>query len=98
MDDQSLLSVVRGELKALLGLDAEPVAYTAARWPDEYPQADVGHLDLVDSIEDALPKDIFVTGSPYRGLGVPDCIRQGKQTALKAAALLTDHSNVRTQF
>ncbi len=88
MDSESLLAVVRGELKKIIGLDAEPIAISTFSWPDEYPQADVGHLALVDSIEKALPENIFVTGSPYRGLGVPDCIRQGKQTALETITLL----------
>ena len=35
----------------------------------------------VDAIEAALPAGIWVTGSPYRGIGIPDCVHQAQQTA-----------------
>ena len=81
MKDQDLLVAVREELKELLGIRAEPVNYVAFRWPKSFPQADVGHLDRVAELEAALPVGIYVTGSSYRGIGVPDCVRQGRETA-----------------
>jgi oxygen-dependent protoporphyrinogen oxidase len=85
MDDEELLSVVRSELKDLLAIDAEPIEYRVFRWLNSYPQAAVGHLNLVREIEQSLPAGLFVTGSSYRGLAVPDCIRQAKNTAEQAA-------------
>jgi oxygen-dependent protoporphyrinogen oxidase len=85
LDDAQLLAAVRGELHALLGVSAAPLAWVARRWPESYPQADVGHLDHVAKIERSLPPGLFVTGSPYRGLGVPDCIGQARATARQAA-------------
>ena len=81
MPEDELVSVVTSELKALLGIAATPVGYRVARWPDSYPQAAVGHLDLVDRIERALPDGLTVTGASYAGLAVPDCVRQGRATA-----------------
>jgi oxygen-dependent protoporphyrinogen oxidase len=75
---------VRGELNTLLGIDSTPLAWTLARWPDSYPQADVGHLQHVAEIEASLPNGLYVTGSAYRGLGVPDCIAQGRDSACLA--------------
>ncbi len=88
MDDAVLLSQVRSELKDLLGIEAEPLAYRVVRMPSGFPQADIGHLKLVDQIEAALPAGLYVAGSSYRGIGVPDCIRQGRDAAIKAAAYL----------
>jgi oxygen-dependent protoporphyrinogen oxidase len=81
MPEDELVAVVTGELEALLGITAEPVGYRMARWPDSYPQAAVGHLDLVERIESALPDGLLVTGASYAGLAVPDCVRQGRETA-----------------
>lgn len=81
LDDAQLLAAVRGELAALLGIHAQPLEMRVARWPNSYPQADVGHLELVARIEHALPAGIAVTGSAYRGLGVPDCVAQGRNSA-----------------
>ena len=84
LDDESLLDVVREELLALLGIRAEPLDHVIFRWRESFPQADVGHLDRVAGIESRLPKNIYVTGSSYRGIGVPDCVRQGRETARQA--------------
>jgi len=78
--DQELVTVVRSELKALLGIDGRPIFHSIYRWPRANPQYDVGHLDRVAAIEAALPEGIYVTGSPYRGIGIPDCVHQAQQT------------------
>ncbi len=83
MPEADLLQVVRDELAALLGITAVPVDYRVARWPDSYPQADVGHLQRVAEIESLLPRPFYVTGSSYRGLALPDCIKQARETAVQ---------------
>lgn len=80
-DDDALEMIVRTELSDLLGINAEPVDKAIFRWPKSFPQADVGHLDLVDEIENLSLPGIFLAGSSYRGIGVPDCIRQGRKAA-----------------
>jgi oxygen-dependent protoporphyrinogen oxidase len=89
MPETELLTVVQEELADLLRITAAPLDYRLARWPDSYPQADVGHLARVAEIERLLPASFHVTGSAYRGLAVPDCIQQARDTAVRAAGLLT---------
>ncbi len=84
LDDAALVAAVRDELQALLGIQPEPVEFVAFRWPESFPQADVGHLERVTEIEAQLPKNVYVTGSSYRGIGVPDCVRQGRDIARQA--------------
>ena len=81
LEDAELLSAVLDELKALLGIAASPVKFGISRWPGSFPQAAVGHLDLVDEIETALPDGLYVAGSSFRGIGVPDCIASGRAAA-----------------
>jgi oxygen-dependent protoporphyrinogen oxidase len=81
LDDGELVAVVRRELRNIMGIDGEPLFHRIHRWEEGNPQYDVGHLDRVKRVEDALPPSIFVTGSPYRGIGVPDCARQAGETA-----------------
>jgi protoporphyrinogen/coproporphyrinogen III oxidase len=88
LDDATLLAVVRAEVAALLGVRASPVFQRVYRWPDGYPQYEVGHLARVDAIEAALPTGIYVTGSAYRGIGVPDCVRQGQESAGRTVTAL----------
>ncbi len=88
LDDTQLLEVVRGELRAILGIEAAPLFHRTYRWPQGNPQYDVDHLDRVAAIEGELPPDLYVTGSAYRGVGLPDCVHHSQQTAQKVIASL----------
>jgi len=79
--DEELLAVVRSEFEALMGIDAAPVFHRIYRWFDANPQYDKGHLDRVSAIEAALPPGLYATGSAYRGIGIPDCVHQARETA-----------------
>ena len=81
VDDARLTAIVREELADILGIRAAPLFTRAFRWPDGYPQYDVGHLERVAAIEAALPAGVVVAASAYRGVGVPDCVHQGEQAA-----------------
>ncbi len=88
LDDARLLATVRAELAALLNIRGEPLFHRIYRWPRSNPQYDVGHLEQVAALEHALPAGIFVTGSPYKGVGLPDCVKQAQETASAVMARL----------
>jgi oxygen-dependent protoporphyrinogen oxidase len=81
--DDKLIEIVQKELAELLGITAAPQTWTAFRWQSGFPQAEVGHLKRVDEIEKLLPPNLALAGSSYRGIAVPDCIRQGREAAKK---------------
>lgn len=81
LEDAALEDLAKAELRALLGIEKEPIASRIYRWQNSFPQADVDHLALVDDIEKDLPPGIFLAGAAYRGIGVPDCIRQARNAA-----------------
>jgi oxygen-dependent protoporphyrinogen oxidase len=87
-DDETLIGVVRHDLRAMLKIEVPPLFAHVYRWRDGYPQYELGHLARVEAVEAALPPGVLVTGSPYRGVGVPDCVRQGKAAAERAAEVL----------
>ncbi|WP_419848955.1 protoporphyrinogen oxidase [Candidatus Poriferisocius sp.] len=83
-DDDALLDVVRTDLAATMGLEAEPHTVRISRWERSLPQFRPGHLELVADIRQVLAQDapwLQVTGAWARGLGVPACINQGRQAA-----------------
>lgn len=84
LDDPALLALVRGELRDILGIAAEPVIARIYRWPNANPQYDLGHLDHVDALEAGCPHGLYLAGSAYRGVGIPDCVRQGQEVAERA--------------
>jgi oxygen-dependent protoporphyrinogen oxidase len=92
MEPHELLAIVEDELNEIFGIQTQPSKKFHFAWPRSYPQADVGHLSHVAQIEAELPHGFFVTGSSYRGLAVPDCIRQSKHTALQVYEFVQEKS------
>jgi oxygen-dependent protoporphyrinogen oxidase len=85
--DPELVDTAQRELTALLGISGSPLFTRLYRWTRQSPQYEVGHLQRVVSIErrlTALP-GLFVTGSGFRAIGIPDCISDGRATAARAA-------------
>jgi len=73
--DDAIAEGVARQLAAFLPLPAEPEAWRLVRWPRSMPQYEVGHLDRVAAIEQALPPGTFLVGQAYRGPGIADCVR-----------------------
>jgi oxygen-dependent protoporphyrinogen oxidase len=86
LNDNALLTMVREELQALLGIVAEPVFSRVYRWMLSNPQYDVGHLDRIARMRLLTPNNIILAGSAYDGVGLPDCIRQGQAAAQQVLA------------
>lgn len=86
--DADLVEAARKELAELLGISGEPLFVRLFRWTRQCPQYEVGHLDRMAAIDErlaALP-GLFVTGSGFRAIGIPDCIADGRETAARAAS------------
>jgi oxygen-dependent protoporphyrinogen oxidase len=83
LDDEELLRVVREEMEDILGLRAEPDLVRIFRWRKVNPQYDLGHLDRVEQMRTRAKahSGLFLAGSSYDGVGVPDCVRQAEDAA-----------------
>ena len=55
------------------------------------PQYTIGHLERLDRLREALAghPGLYLAGAAYRGIGVPDCIRDGAETAAAVVKQLT---------
>jgi oxygen-dependent protoporphyrinogen oxidase len=93
LPEKEVIAVILEELEDIFGIAPDPLMTEVFCWPDSFPQAHVGHLNKVDEIEASLPDGLWVTGSSYRGIGIPDCIRQGRETALKTIDYLNSLSD-----
>jgi oxygen-dependent protoporphyrinogen oxidase len=88
--DDELAAAVAAEAGHALGLDGPPSAWRVVRWPKAMPQYEVGHLERVRRIEEALggTPGLFVTGSAYGGVGIADCVRQANEAAQRVLSHL----------
>jgi oxygen-dependent protoporphyrinogen oxidase len=81
--DAELVALSMRALRPLLGITGEPLFSRIYRWDRANAQHEVGHLDRVAAVERALARHpgLFVTGSGFRGTGIPDCVADGRATA-----------------
>lgn len=83
--DEALVRIAREELQLFLGLTATPLGSTVARWRRSMAQYTVGHgarWEKIQSRVAAIP-GLHLAGNGYTGIGIPDCIRMGRQAAAK---------------
>ncbi len=81
--DSQIISIVRNELQQILGLRAGPLFARVYKWKSAMAQYGVGHLERLDRMErirQQLP-GLALAGNAYRGIGVPDCVRSGREAA-----------------
>jgi oxygen-dependent protoporphyrinogen oxidase len=85
-----ILAIVRDELKQILGLAAEPLFARVYKWKGAMAQCEVGHLERVQRIESLRNKfpGLALAGNAFTGIGVPDCIRSGKEATINLLAAM----------
>jgi oxygen-dependent protoporphyrinogen oxidase len=81
--DESLVTIAREELRRILGLTAAPIYNSVARWPKSMAQYTVGHSVRIAEIKKRLAAipGLSLAGNAYDGIGIPDCVRSGRQAA-----------------
>jgi oxygen-dependent protoporphyrinogen oxidase len=86
--DDALVAVVRRELDDILGIQAEPEHTQVSRWRRAMAQYAVGHQERIARIAArvATLPDLRLAGNAYDGIGIPDCIRLGRQAARELVA------------
>lgn len=87
LSDEELVERVREELGTIMGVGETPVFTHVARWPRSMAQYTVGHARRVHEIETRLKESpgLYLAGNAYHGIGVPDCVRMGKEAAERIA-------------
>jgi oxygen-dependent protoporphyrinogen oxidase len=89
-DDAELVARSLAALRPLVGIAGDPLFSRVYRWERANAQHEVGHMGRLARIEDALARHpgLFVTGSGFRGVGIPDCVADGRATGRKVEAWL----------
>lgn len=82
-DDSNLVAFIRQELQSLVGITAAPTYTEIHRWNRGMPQYVIGHQARVAEIQEYLRPwpTLHISGAGLYGIGIPDCIREGKRVA-----------------
>ena len=88
--DRELVTLSIRALHPLIRIDGDPLFTRVYRFERGNAQHEVGHLRRVVEIDRALARQpgLFVTGSGFRGVGIPDCVADGRATAGRVAQWL----------
>jgi len=87
LDDEATNKLAQDELRGLMGIRDDPEFSRLWRHERAIPQYVVGHgerLDIIDS-RLALHRGLYLGGNAYRGVSMPDCVRNGKELAERVA-------------
>jgi len=84
--DAEILAAVTRHVSGILGAQGPPSITRVTRWVGVMPKYTVGHLDRVAAVDAALAAypSWTVAGSALRGVGIPDCIADGRAAVSRA--------------
>lgn len=84
--NDEISAIARMELARILGPLPEPRVTVIRRWPLSLPQYGVGHLERMAELEERVRglKDLWLLGNGYRGVGLPDLVRDARAAARAA--------------
>ena len=87
--DAELTSLAHEHMSLHSGISGAPLFSRIYRWTNRSPQFEVGHTARVAAIEQGLARipGLFVAGSGFRAIGIPDCIADGRAMAAQAAQI-----------
>ncbi len=94
--DGDLVTLALEELGPLMRLRGAAELSRVHRWPRAHPQYEVGHKARVAAIEaaNAQVRGVFLAGSAYRGIGIPDCIEDARRAAEQLLRFLRPRATV----
>jgi protoporphyrinogen/coproporphyrinogen III oxidase len=64
----------------------EPEFTIVSRWKNSMPQYTVGHKKRIETVKQSVEKElpgVFLAGSSFEGVGLPDCVDQGEAAVKK---------------
>lgn len=95
LDDEHILSAAISEVGGHLGIAEgrfDAGAARISRWPAAFPQYRPGHQAKVASVRrqlQAAAPGVVLAGAAYDGIGIPACVRQGREAAEAVYRLLS---------
>ncbi len=83
--DAEVATTALAQLEEILGALPDPTLTTVRRWPNSLPQYEVGHQHHITQLDELVARlgNLTLLGNAYRGVGLPDLIRDARSAARK---------------
>ncbi|QHS21627.1 protoporphyrinogen oxidase [Virgibacillus sp. MSP4-1] len=91
--DEEIEEIVLRDLNKQMKIKGKPEMKVVTRWENVMPQYTVGHKQRVQRVKEQLEQHlpgVFLAGSSYEGIGLPDCIDQGEKAVRDVLAFLNN--------
>jgi protoporphyrinogen/coproporphyrinogen III oxidase len=81
--DEEIIEMALMDLKRIAGISEAPVLNRVFRWQNSMPEYAVGHKNKIEHLQHLARAEgsLFLSSNIMRGVGIPDCIAQAKETA-----------------
>jgi oxygen-dependent protoporphyrinogen oxidase len=91
--DERIAGIVHEELSSIMGVSGKPVFRRIARWQHAIPQYNLGHLSIIEQVEqfEQSHPGMFVSGNFRGGISVGDCIINSEKTSHRVRSFLENH-------
>lgn len=94
LSDDEIIKIVLEDLNKTMNITMDPEFVIVTRWKNSMPQYTVGHKQRIQDIKKNMKLElpgVFLAGSSYEGLGLPDCIDQGEEAVKQVLQFLNMH-------
>jgi len=90
LSDDEVVSRVKVDLRAVMGITADPSFVRVFRHEQAIPQYVVGHAKRLTALDERLQEHpgLLLTGNSYRGIGLNDCVAAAQRASDDALGLL----------
>jgi len=94
--NDEISAIARLELARILGPLPAPQVAVVRRWPLSLPQYGVGHLERIGELDQRIRAlgSLWLLGNGYRGVGLPDLIRDSRAAVRSLAASPLSNASV----
>lgn len=92
LDDDELIKIALKDIEKSLGITGKPISTEITKWNDNMPKYHLKHGETIASLTDTLTAiypNITLAGCSYYGVGIADCIMNGKETAKQVMEQIT---------
>lgn len=94
LSDEEIVAIALKDLNKTMNITEQPEFSIVSRWIKSMPQYNVGHLEMMENVKNALAKElpgVYLAGGSYEGVGIPDCINQGENAVKKVLEFLANN-------
>ncbi|WP_107841089.1 protoporphyrinogen oxidase [Metasolibacillus meyeri] len=94
MSDEQLTEIALEDVRLSLNIEDKPTVVNITKWMNKMPRYDLAHRDALIAVEQKMAEhypNILLAGCSYYGVGIGACIQNGRDTATRIMAKISNN-------